>query len=111
SVGPVAAPECENPRRTGGCQGGRYQTRTDDLFRVKEARYQLRQSPWARGAENPAYMIRSGGLQSAARWGPRRGEMGNGMTAMRRGIVALAVAALTAGLLVAPTAAVAAPAV
>jgi hypothetical protein len=25
--------------------GGRYQTRTDDLFRVKEARYQLRQSP------------------------------------------------------------------
>ncbi len=27
--------------------GGRYQTRTDDLFRVKEARYQLRQSPAA----------------------------------------------------------------
>ena len=26
-----------------GC--GRYRTRTDDLFRVKEARYQLRQSP------------------------------------------------------------------
>lgn len=25
--------------------GGRYRTRTDDLFRVKEARYQLRQSP------------------------------------------------------------------
>ena len=25
--------------------GGRYQTRTDDLFRVKEARYQLRQTP------------------------------------------------------------------
>ena len=25
--------------------GGRYQTRTYDLFRVKEARYQLRQSP------------------------------------------------------------------
>ena len=24
---------------------GRYRTRTDDLFRVKEARYQLRQSP------------------------------------------------------------------
>ena len=29
--------------------GGRYQTRTDDLFRVKEARYQLRQSPVTRG--------------------------------------------------------------
>ena len=28
-------------------RGGRYQTRTDDLFRVKEARYQLRQSPVA----------------------------------------------------------------
>ncbi len=28
-----------------GLRGGRYQTRTDDLFRVKEARYQLRQSP------------------------------------------------------------------
>ena len=28
-------------------RGGRYQTRTDDLFRVKEARYQLRQSPMA----------------------------------------------------------------
>ena len=27
------------------CRGGRYRTRTDDLFRVKEARYQLRQSP------------------------------------------------------------------
>ncbi len=26
-------------------RGGRYRTRTDDLFRVKEARYQLRQSP------------------------------------------------------------------
>ncbi len=25
--------------------GGRCRTRTDDLFRVKEARYQLRQSP------------------------------------------------------------------
>ena len=30
-----------------GLGGGRYQTRTDDLFRVKEARYQLRQSPEA----------------------------------------------------------------
>ena len=28
--------------------GGRYRTRTDDLFRVKEARYQLRQSPVTR---------------------------------------------------------------
>ena len=28
-----------------GVFGGRYRTRTDDLFRVKEARYQLRQSP------------------------------------------------------------------
>ena len=28
-------------------QSGRYRTRTDDLFRVKEARYQLRQSPFA----------------------------------------------------------------
>ena len=28
-----------------GRDGGRYRTRTDDLFRVKEARYQLRQSP------------------------------------------------------------------
>ena len=28
-----------------GGDGGRYRTRTDDLFRVKEARYQLRQSP------------------------------------------------------------------
>ena len=37
--------ECENPRRTRGLDGGRYRTRTDDLFRVKEARYQLRQSP------------------------------------------------------------------
>ena len=27
---------------------GQYQTRTDDLFRVKEARYQLRQSPASR---------------------------------------------------------------
>ena len=26
-------------------QGGRYRTRTDDLFGVNEARYQLRQSP------------------------------------------------------------------
>lgn len=34
------------PRLTEGFfDGGRYQTRTDDLFRVKEARYQLRQSP------------------------------------------------------------------
>ena len=35
-------------RRIGGIPGilgGRYRTRTDDLFRVKEARYQLRQSP------------------------------------------------------------------
>ena len=30
--------------------GGRYRTRTDDLFRVKEARYQLRQSPQNRGS-------------------------------------------------------------
>jgi hypothetical protein len=36
----------EKPRLTGVCCG-RYRTRTDDLFRVKEARYQLRQSPWA----------------------------------------------------------------
>ena len=28
-----------------GENGGRCRTRTDDLFRVKEARYQLRQSP------------------------------------------------------------------
>ncbi len=33
--------------------GGRYQTRTDDLFRVKEARYQLRQSPMARAGRDP----------------------------------------------------------
>lgn len=32
--------------------GGRYQTRTDDLFRVKEARYQLRQSPASRTGLN-----------------------------------------------------------
>ena len=30
--------------------GGRYRTRTDDLFRVKEARYQLRQSPMTLGS-------------------------------------------------------------
>ena len=34
-----------------GVSGGRYRTRTDDLFRVKEARYQLRQSPCC---DNPA---------------------------------------------------------
>ena len=35
----------EPPVRPGVLVSGRYQTRTDDLFRVKEARYQLRQSP------------------------------------------------------------------
>ena len=40
-----ASPNTENPWLTRGFHGGRYQTRTDDLFRVKEARYQLRQSP------------------------------------------------------------------
>ena len=37
--------------------GGRYQTRTDDLFRVKEARYQLRQSPVALRAESRSYRM------------------------------------------------------
>ena len=36
--------------------GGRYRTRTDDLFRVKEARYQLRQSPRTRGVDNRYYL-------------------------------------------------------
>jgi hypothetical protein len=35
----------ELPRDYAASCGGRYRTRTDDLFRVKEARYQLRQSP------------------------------------------------------------------
>lgn len=35
--------------------GGRCRTRTDDLFRVKEARYQLRQSPIDPGVENRYY--------------------------------------------------------
>ncbi len=35
-------------RELRGVCGGRYRTRTDDLFRVKEARYQLRQSPMTR---------------------------------------------------------------
>lgn len=35
----------ELPRDYAASFRGRYQTRTDDLFRVKEARYQLRQSP------------------------------------------------------------------
>jgi hypothetical protein len=39
--------EHEDPRDSGGPSRGRYRTRTDDLFRVKEARYQLRQSPKA----------------------------------------------------------------
>ncbi len=52
----------ETPARGGGSACGRgvfptacgrYQTRTDDLFRVKEARYQLRQSPVpVRGTSN-----------------------------------------------------------
>src|SRR6218665_3294060 len=37
--------KCRKPPDDRGFRGGRYQTRTDDLFRVKEARYQLRQSP------------------------------------------------------------------
>src|SRR3954447_14376229 len=39
------AVEADSRRLRG--RGGRYRTRTDDLFRVKEARYQLRQSPAA----------------------------------------------------------------
>lgn len=38
--------------------GGRYRTRTDDLFRVKEARYQLRQSPIPVGYVNRYYRTR-----------------------------------------------------
>ena len=42
------------PEFRGVC-GGRYRTRTDDLFRVKEARYQLRQSPIPVGYVNRYY--------------------------------------------------------
>ena len=48
----------QNPRRYQGfCRVfcGRYRTRTDDLFRVKEARYQLRQSPAPAGYVNRYY--------------------------------------------------------
>ena len=48
-IGPPSVRVQKNPVRRGFvvlvC--GRYRTRTDDLFRVKEARYQLRQSPAA----------------------------------------------------------------
>src|SRR6218665_1735820 len=40
--------------------GGRYRTRTDDLFRVKEARYQLRQSPIPCGYVNRYYPTLTG---------------------------------------------------
>src|SRR4029453_8128739 len=41
----------ERPQWSGGVRG-RCRARTDDLFRVKEARYQLRQSPmWDCGAD------------------------------------------------------------
>lgn len=45
----------KNPREDRGLCGGRYRTRTDDLFRVKEARYQLRQSPIPVGYVNRYY--------------------------------------------------------
>lgn len=42
------AGETTKPPADRGLFGGRCRTRTDDLFRVKEARYQLRQSPASR---------------------------------------------------------------
>ena len=47
--------EQKSPRADRGLDGGRYRTRTDDLFRVKEARYQLRQSPKTHGVRNRYY--------------------------------------------------------
>ena len=41
----INTPWAEKIPRPAGVLCGRYRTRTDDLFRVKEARYQLRQSP------------------------------------------------------------------
>ena len=48
------APPLRMGSRTERAGGGRYQTRTDDLFRVKEARYQLRQSPSSAGPSTAA---------------------------------------------------------
>jgi hypothetical protein len=58
-----------NPRLTRCFYGGRYRTRTDDLFRVKEARYQLRQSPNSFVRKNRCASIiadRGGGMHIAA---------------------------------------------
>ena len=48
-AGPPSVRVQKNPAEAGLCRDNRrrYRTRTDDLFRVKEARYQLRQSPAA----------------------------------------------------------------
>jgi hypothetical protein len=52
SEGCPTVPRREKAPGFRGCFSGRYQTRTDDLFRVKEASYQLRQSPI--GPEGPS---------------------------------------------------------
>jgi hypothetical protein len=52
--------------------GGRYRTRTDDLFRVKEARYQLRQSPETRTASNRIANRPTTSLDPDTSYAPRR---------------------------------------
>ena len=74
--------------------GGRYRTRTDDLFRVKEARYQLRQSPVGDHPATPREADRAGRSPRETRpihpvWHPHHGsssvspQVGDGRRKMR----------------------------